>query len=94
MLSFQKKFFIAARLLDRVGMSTPWVVSSQQLPWSITKIIKKLEQNMYLPGSLEYLEKVGMDKYGRLNPDKKDLHTESNKTAIFKEYCQYYLDLE
>ena len=49
---------------------------------------------MYLPGSLEYLEKVGMDKYGRINPDKKDLHTETNKTAIFKEYCQYYLDLE
>ena len=70
--------------------------SSKQTNWSEThyKIIKKLEQNMYLPGSLEYLEKVGMDKYGRINPDKKDLHTETNKTAIFKEYCQYYLDLE
>ena len=30
------------------------------------KVIKKIELNMYLPGSLEFLDKVGMDKFGRL----------------------------
>ena len=30
------------------------------------KIIKRIEQNMYLPGSLDFLPRVGMDKFGRL----------------------------
>ena len=58
------------------------------------KIIKKIEQNMYLPGSLEFLPKVGMDKCGRLLADKKDLQTEANQQKVFKEYCDYFLDLE
>ena len=42
------------------------------------KIIKKIEQNMYLPGSLDFLDKVGMDKFGRLIADKKDLQDVKN----------------
>lgn len=37
------------------------------------KIIKRIEQNMYLPGSLDFLPRVGMDKFGRLQEGKKDL---------------------
>lgn len=58
------------------------------------KLFKKIEQNMYLPGSLDFLGKVGMDKCGRLIADKKDLYKEDNQKKVFKEYCDYYLDLE
>ena len=49
---------------------------------------------MYLPGSLDFLEKVGMDKFGRLKADQKDLQDVKNQKAVFKEYCSYYLDLD
>ena len=49
---------------------------------------------MYLPGSLEYLPLIGMDKFGRLQENKKDLQADSNLNKVFKQYCDYYLDLE
>ena len=48
---------------------------------------------MYLPGSLEYLPLVGMDKFGRIQPTKKDLQEDANIEKVFKKYCDYYLDL-
>lgn len=49
---------------------------------------------MYLPGSLEYLPQVGMDKFGRIQQNKKDLQDDANLNKVFKQYCNYYLDLE
>lgn len=49
---------------------------------------------MYLPGSLDYLPLVGMDKFGRLQDKKTDLQADSNLQKVFKQYCEYYLDLE
>ena len=55
---------------------------------------RKLEQEMYLPGSFEFLPKIGMEKTGKLNKELEALHTEENLQNCFKEYCNYYLDLE
>lgn len=49
---------------------------------------------MYLPGSLDYLPKVGMDKCGRLVADKKELQDKANLDKMFKEYCNFFLDIE
>lgn len=49
---------------------------------------------MYLPGSLEYLPMVGMDKFGRIQDAKKDLQDDDNLAKVFKQYCDYYLDLQ
>lgn len=52
---------------------------------------------VYLPGSLEYLEHVGMDRVGRIikveDEKKPKLHTEQNIKNVFDEYCRNYFDL-
>lgn len=49
---------------------------------------------MYLPGSFEFLPRIGMEKTGKLNKELDSLHTEENMQKCFDEYCDYYLDLE
>jgi hypothetical protein len=49
---------------------------------------------MYLPHSLEFLEKVGMDKFGRIIETKKELYNKENQQKVFQEYCEYFLDLD
>jgi hypothetical protein len=53
-----------------------------------------LESQIYLTGSLNYLEQVGMNRAGRILDMKSDLISLENLDKVFNEYCAHYLDLE
>ena len=56
---------------------------------------KMVETEIYLPGSLEYLDFVGMDRTGCLLDDEVSVRNQRdiNLQKVFDEYCEEFLDL-
>ena len=55
---------------------------------------KRIESEIYLPGSLDYLERLGMDRFGRIKDKNSDLLDAQNMQAVFDDYCDNMLDLD
>ena len=47
-----------------------------------------------MPGSLEYLARVGLDKRGKVIDKKSPMLRLDHQQAVFGQYCERYLDLE
>ena len=56
---------------------------------------KMIEKEIYLPGSLEYLDLVGMDRLGCLLSDEESVRNQRpiNLQKVFDDYCDEFLDL-
>lgn len=54
------------------------------------------EEELYLPGSLAYLDLVGMDAHGKLQHDKLESKEQrpENLKAVFNDYCAEFLELD
>ena len=55
---------------------------------------KYLEDQIYLPGSLDFLERVGLDRCGRITDKDSTLLRQKNIQSVFDDYCEQYLDLD
>ena len=53
-----------------------------------------LENEIYLPGSLDYLERVGLDRCGRIVDKDSNMLRQKNIQSVFDDYCEQYLDLD
>ena len=56
--------------------------------------ILDLERDIYLKGSMRYLDLVGMNQDGSINPNQKRQRRPENLDVIFNEYCDEFLELE
>ena len=54
-----------------------------------------IETEIYLPGSLDYLEQVGMDRTGQFLSDDLSVRNQRpiNLQKVFDDYCDEYLDV-